>query len=106
MTTFVLFLFSVAWAAVAFAVLRAIVIAWGYHRRFATATAFAVAAAFALGAASPFSLAQRFAARGAAPVAAVAPAGVRHPIACKNDAKVVGTPGQGHIDSLSVDGAQ
>jgi hypothetical protein len=104
MKTLVLLLFSVAWAGVAFAVIRAIVIAWGYHRRFATATAFAVAAAFVLGAASPLSFSQRLGSRDTG--APAAPAAVPHPIACAATVKVVATPGQGHIDSLKVAGAE
>jgi hypothetical protein len=104
MRTLLLVLFSVAWAAVAFAVIRAIVIAFGFHRRLATATAVAVAGAYLLGAASPFSLAQRGASEPpAAPaVAAKAPA----PIGCPANAKLVAAPGQGHIDTLSTAGTQ
>jgi hypothetical protein len=54
--SFVLILFVVAWAAVAFAIVRGLVVAWGFDRRIALATAVAVAGAFALGAMSPFAL--------------------------------------------------
>lgn len=102
MRTLLLLLFSLAWAAVGFGIIRALVIAWGFHRRFATVTAFAVAAAFVLGTAMPWSLSQRI----SGPVPVVAPAGAPHPIGCPGAVKVAASPGQGHIDVVFVGGKQ
>jgi hypothetical protein len=101
MSTLLLVFYSVTWALIGFAVIRAIVIAWGYHRRLATATAFAVAAAFVLGSFSPFSLRQR----GGPPPPPVAAVPVRVPIACPPSAKQTAAPGSGHIDTFVIGGA-
>jgi hypothetical protein len=104
MTTFLLVMFSIAWAVVAFFVLRALVIAWGFHRQVAVVTAFAAAAAFALGATSPFSVWKREQAR-TMPVAvapAAAPRAGPHAIACPAGAKVEAGAGVGHIDEVIV----
>lgn len=101
MRTLLLVLFSIAWAAVAFAVIRALVIAWGYHRRLATVTAFAVAAAFALGSLSPLSLARRGTPSGPPVVAAAVPVA----IACPQAAKLTSVAGAGHLDSVTIGGA-
>jgi hypothetical protein len=54
--TLISLLLIIAWAAIAFAIIRSVVLAWGLHRRYALAVALAVAVAFALGALSPIAL--------------------------------------------------
>ena len=98
-------LFIIAWAAIAFAIVRALVVAWGFHRRFAVATAVAVAAAFALGAISPFALPSRtsIVAGAPAPAAPVAPVVDRsHSVVCPPGAALVAKMTSGHLDTVAV----
>ena len=108
MATLVLILFIIAWVAIAFAIVRALTIAWGFHRRFAPATAVAVAGAFALGAISPFALPSRSTLTGqaAAPAAAPAPpvADTSHRVACPQGATVAKATAPGHLDDVAVGG--
>jgi hypothetical protein len=109
LNTLVLVLFIVAWAAIAFAIVRALTIAWGFHRRLAAATAAAVAGAFALGAISPFALPSRstMVEQAAAPAAAPAPplADTSHIVACPPGATVAKATTPGHLDSVAVGAA-
>lgn len=111
MSTLVLVLFIVAWAAVAFAIVRALSIAWGFHRRFAAATAVAVAGAFALGAISPFALPGHVPSAPTAPsVAAAAPAGpppadTAVAVTCPAGAIVSAKMTAGHLDSIALGSA-
>jgi hypothetical protein len=102
----VLVLFVVAWAAVAFAIVRGLVVAWGFDRRVAVATAVAVAGAFVLGAMSPFVLGQ-FAST-PAPTAAVAPpappaiANTVRSVHCPANARVGSAIALGNNDTITV----
>jgi hypothetical protein len=114
LTSLLLVLFSLGWAAIAFAAVRALVQLWGYERRVAIASAVAVAAAFFLGSASPFALSKRLSAPAAAPAAApvaAAPAPPPAPavspasISCIAHVAVDAKPAVGHTDAVSVSGA-
>jgi hypothetical protein len=104
LTTLVLLLFITAWAAIAFAIIRGLVVAWGFDRRVAFATAVAVAGAFALGAISPLALpSRRPSAGGPAPaVPAAAVADSAHSATCPAGAVVSGKTTPGHVDTFSV----
>jgi hypothetical protein len=104
MRTLLLVLFTVAWAAVAFAVIRSLVIAWGINRRLAGTAAFAVAGAFALGATVPFSL-WRLPPPGGVVSASPETTSVRT-AQCPAGAKVNAKAGAGHIDVITVSGVQ
>jgi len=98
-------LFIIAWAAIAFAIVRALAIAWGFHRRFAAATAVAVAGAFALGAISPFALPSRTSTVADAPTPAAPAAPVvdtSHSAVCPRGGVVVAKTTSGHLDSVAV----
>lgn len=106
MTKLVLALFIVAWAAIAFGVIRALLIVWGLDRRIAIATAVAVAAAFVLGAISPFALPSRTTMAVQAPVAPVAPvADTSRAVVCPAGAVVGNKPAAGHLDDVAIGSA-
>lgn len=98
-------LFILAWAAIAFAIVRALVTAWGLQPRLAAATAVAVAGAFALGAISPFALPSRGVVieQSAAPPVPVAD--TSHSVTCPAGVTVANATAPGHLDSVSVGGA-
>jgi len=100
------------WAGLAFAVIRAIFVAWGFHRRLASATALAVAGAFALGAISPFALPNRLVAAVQAPAALpvsdapvpVAAVDTSHPAVCPPGTVPGHAAATGHVDEATADG--
>jgi hypothetical protein len=102
----VIILFTLAWAAVIFLIVRALVTVWRKDRNLAAASSLAVAAAFVGGALAPFSLWMRPAPApvAAAPAAAGVPA-VAGAIVCTPGAKIAAGSAQGHIDAASVAGA-
>lgn len=104
----------VLWAALAFAIIRGLLVAWGFHRRLASATGVAVACAFALGAISPFALPNRLVAIVQSPsVEAQAPAApasaptadTSHAAACPPGTVLGSTAAPGHVDEVTADGA-
>jgi hypothetical protein len=110
--TLVLVLFIIAWAAIIFAIVRAILAAWGVYRRLAIGTAVAVAGAFALGATSPLVLSSRpalVAASGPAPIAPVTPvapvADTSRTTTCPAQTAVATKTTAGHLDSVAVGSA-
>lgn len=110
MATLVLVLFIIAWAAIAFAIVRALAAVFRLQRNLAVPAAVAVAGAFALGAISPFALPSRSAteaqAPAAAPAAPAAPvADASHPVTCPASANVVAKTTPGHMDAVAVGSA-
>lgn len=87
-------LYIVAWAAVAFAIIYSLMIAFRFHRKLARATAFAVAGAFALGAVSPIALPSRSGSAAPLPVTETS-----HVVSCPPNAVISAKPAMGHIDS-------
>jgi len=99
-------LFIIAWAAIAFAIVRALVTVWGLNRRLAAATAVAVAGAFALGAISPFALPNRHSVVAEAPPPAPGLAvNAAHPVACPAGAIVGTKTSRGNLDVVAIGAA-
>lgn len=99
-------LFICAWAAIAFAIVRALMQLWGFNRRVAVASAVAVAGAFALGAMSPFALPRPAAPPAALDVAAPqAAGGATRAARCPAGARLGTATVQGNIDQVQGAGA-
>jgi hypothetical protein len=107
LATLVLVLFIVAWAAIAFAIVRALAVIFRLQRNLAVPVAVAVAGAFALGAISPFALPSRSAIVAEAPAAAPAApvADTSHAVTCPKPATVVAKAAPGHLDAVAVGSA-
>jgi hypothetical protein len=105
LNTLVLVLFIIAWAAIAFAIVRGLTIVWTGNRRIAGGTGVAVAAAFALGAVSPFALPSRGSTGSSAPPAPPAVADTSRGVVCPAGAVVGSKASTGHLDTVAV-GAQ
>jgi hypothetical protein len=115
-------LFTIAWCALGFVVLRALVELWLHDRRIAAWTALAVTGAFALGAFSPFAL-RSLSADSPAPAPAIvavpAPAVTPTPVAttaaraapgkpatCRPGASPAASTARGHLDTVTSGDAQ
>ena len=104
----VLVLFVAAWAVVAFAIIRGLVVAWGFDRRIAFATAIAVAGAFALGAVSPFALStlqpgSTASSVAVTPVPVPLPPAIARAVKCPANARIGTKSATGDVDVVTPD---
>jgi hypothetical protein len=93
--------FVIAWALLAFEVIRSLVRLVGLDRRIAVLTAVAVAVAYALGATGPLVLTDTGGAT-SSPAVVAAPATAPRVVACPRDAVVSTHAATGHIDTATV----